>query len=91
MEHSPSFDADALIDELAEIRENGMAFNIRGIDVGLNSVAVAVSMPGRSSPIGGINLAGAAADLPLERLRSEVGPVLRQVAAEIMPPTVEQQ
>jgi|SRR3990172_967116 len=73
----------ALFDEIQQAREDRMAFNIGGIQEGLNSVAVAVFEPGADVPFGGLNLTGSAAALPPARLRQEVGPALLAFVARI--------
>lgn len=88
-EQAPDADSEALIEELDGIRESGMAFNVGGVTSGLNSVAVPLYLAEESRPVGGLNLAGAARELPLERLRAEVGPALRELALEIMSPAPE--
>lgn len=74
---------EALIAELRSVRQSGMAFNLGGIQAGLNSVAVPVFEPGESMPFGAINLAGSSAALTAERLRTEVAPALRAFAERI--------
>jgi IclR family transcriptional regulator, pca regulon regulatory protein len=81
-------DIDMLIEELAEIRQTGVAFNINALNSGLNSVAVLLRASEQSSPVGGINLAGNPAELSLDVLRSQVAPVLQQVASVIVVPSV---
>jgi IclR family transcriptional regulator, pca regulon regulatory protein len=85
-EEVPDADVDLLMSELAEIRDTGVAFNINVNNSGLNSVAVPLRASELAPPVGGINLAGNAAALSLAILRSEVGPVLQQVAASIAVP-----
>jgi IclR family transcriptional regulator, pca regulon regulatory protein len=66
----------ALLEEIQQARVERMAFNIGGIQPGLNSVAVAIFEPGADIPFGGINLSGSATTLSRQLLRQEVGPLL---------------
>jgi IclR family pca regulon transcriptional regulator len=73
----------ALLKELAEIRETGLSYNLGGTHPGLHSVAVAVRDVESGVVLGGLNVAGSGGDLPLERLRDEVGPDLLEAAKMI--------
>lgn len=73
-------DVELALADIRRARSDGMAFNIGGTQAGLNSVAVAIFETSADVPFGAINLAGSAADLTPDRLRSEVGPELLRFA-----------
>jgi len=75
-------DEDALFEELAEIREEGVALHIHEAVSGAHAVAVPVQLEG-GSPIGSICVAGPAHRLDEDRMRGELSDRLLGVKDEI--------
>lgn len=69
-----------LIQDLQVVRRQGWAANLGGMHPGLHSVAVAVRDADSGAVLGGLNVAGAADEMPVERLAEEIVPELLQTA-----------
>jgi len=74
---------ERLLGELEVVASEGIAFNIGGLQEGINSVAVPVFELGSALPLGAINLAGAASSFGEHRLRDVVAPVLLEIADQV--------
>jgi DNA-binding IclR family transcriptional regulator len=75
-------DPDGLLDELAEVRERGFAFNIGEAMEGLNAIGTPIKRVG-DGVYGAISLSGAANRLPKEQLKEEYAERLLGIANEI--------
>jgi IclR family transcriptional regulator, pca regulon regulatory protein len=73
----------AVTRDLAEAGEHGFALNVGGAQPGVNSVAVLLRDQASGQPVGALNVAASASQLPPARLRDEVGPWLLGVAEQI--------
>ena len=77
-------EVNALLKELAEVRETGFAYNLGGTHPGLHSVAVSVRDKESGAVLGGRRVAGSASEMPLKRLCDEIGPDLMKTAEMIV-------
>lgn len=75
-------DMDTLLDELKEVREQGIAFNLEESTVGLRAAAASVTTP-NGEVLGALSVSGPAHRMEGNRLREDIPNTLRGLAQEL--------